>query len=95
MPKLNSKNADTLKKIFERPSRPDIRRTRAFALLEALGAIIVQRNGSRVCVKLGDSRACFHAPHPANELCKGAVKDLREFLENAGVDQETVEESDD
>ena len=37
-------------------------------------------------VKLNDVRAVFHEPHPQNEIDKGAVKAVREFLIKAGIE---------
>ena len=57
------------------------------SLLKALDAIIQERKGSRVCVKLNSCRAVFHKPHPEKELCKAAVKSLRAFLTSAGINR--------
>lgn len=83
--KLNKKQANTLEKIYEKPTRADLAWTDILALCKACGAQIVQREGSRVCIKLGLQRAVFHAPHPQKEMVKGAIEDLREFLKNAGI----------
>ena len=65
--KLNKKQAKTLEKIYEKPTRADIAWTDILALFSACGSQIVQREGSRVCIKLGTQRAVFHAPHPQKE----------------------------
>jgi hypothetical protein len=44
-----------------------------------------ERAGSRVAVRLNDRVAVFHRPHPSPNMDKGAVRDLRRFLENAGI----------
>ena len=54
-------------------------------MLKALGAVLDERSGSRVAVMLNDRVAVLHRPHPSPEMDKGAVRDLRRFLENAGV----------
>ncbi|BAI89981.1 putative HicA protein [Arthrospira platensis NIES-39] len=36
-------------------------------------------------VALNGVKAVFHEPHPEKEMGKGAVKSVREFLEDAGV----------
>lgn len=82
---LNAKQTRTLQKIYDRPTRANIVWTDIVALLIACGAEIVQRRGSRVCVKLGEQRAVFHAPHPKKETVKGAIEDIRAFLRRAGV----------
>ncbi len=37
-------------------------------------------------VKLNGIRAVFHEPHPEKETDKGAVKSVREFLIEAGIE---------
>jgi len=51
----------------------------------ALGATISEGNGSRVRVMLNGAMAVFHRPHPEGNTDKGAIKSVRKFLENAGV----------
>jgi len=82
---LNTKQAKTLEKIYARPTCANITWTEIVNLLKACGAEIVQRQGSRVCVKLGEQRAVFHAPHPQKEVVKGAVEDILAFLQRAGI----------
>lgn len=55
-------------------------------MLLGLGATISEGNGSRVRVKLNQERAVFHRPHPDRNTDKGAVKSVRKFLMNAGVE---------
>ncbi len=83
--KLNRKQTRTLSKIYEKPIRSDIKWTEIISLLEACGALIYQRQGSRVGIKLGKQKAVFHTPHPQKETVKGAVEDMREFLRRAGI----------
>ncbi len=83
--RLNSKQTKTLRKIYNRPTHASIIWTDIVNLLKACGADILQRQGSRVCVKLGKQRAVFHSPHPQKESVKGAVDDIRAFLKRAGV----------
>lgn len=83
--KLSTKHMKTLGKLYEKPTRADIKWTEILALFKACGGAIYQREGSRVCVKLGNQRAVFHAPHPQKETVKGAVEDVREFLGQAGI----------
>jgi hypothetical protein len=55
-------------------------------MLEALGAEISEGRGSRVRLALNGVRAVFHRPHPRKETDKGAVKSMRRFLIEAGVE---------
>lgn len=54
-------------------------------MLKGLGAVVSERAGSRVAILLNDRVAVFHRPHPGPEMTRGAVRDLRRFLEGAGV----------
>jgi hypothetical protein len=51
----------------------------------ALGGVVSEGRGSRVRVALGDVRAVFHRPHPERVIGKGALKSVRRFLSEAGV----------
>ena len=57
-------------------------------LLVALGGEIGEGRGSRVRVYLNGVRAVFHRPHPQKETDKGALKSVRRFLVEAGVELE-------
>lgn len=82
---LNGKHRRTFKAIYTNPVRSDIVWTDVESLFIALGAIAREGRGSRVRVALNGVKAVFHEPHPEKEMGKGAVKSVREFLENAGV----------
>lgn len=82
---MNSKHRHTLNAIFSNPVRSNINWDDIEKLLTALGAEIEEGNGSRVRIVLNGTRAVFHRPHPEKEADKGAVKDMRRFLTDAGV----------
>lgn len=82
---MNKKQQATLKAIFARPTRADIRWSAIESLIRALGGDVSERAGSRVAVRLNDLTAVFHRPHPRPETKKGAVDAVRQFLTNAGV----------
>ena len=83
---LAAKHRRTLRQIYTRPVLAGIRWRDAISLLGALGATVSERAGSRVAVKLNDRVAVFHRPHPRPEMDRAAVRDLRRFLESAGVE---------
>jgi predicted HicB family RNase H-like nuclease len=60
--KLSTKHLKTLEKLYEKPTCADIKWTAIVALLKACGGTISQREGSRMCVKLGHQRAVSCAP---------------------------------
>ena len=82
---MNAKQRRTLESVFADPVRTDIPWRDIETLFVALGAIVRQGAGSRVCVALNDVRAVFHRPHPEKETDKGAVRSVRRFLESAGI----------
>ena len=83
---MNRKHKRTLAAIFEDPVRSGIAWTDIEALLKTLGAELSEGRGSRVRVALNGVRAVFHRPHPEKETDKGAVKSVRRFLTEAGIE---------
>lgn len=83
---MNSKNQKTLERVFSNPVPANIPWKDIENMLLGLGATISEGNGSRVRVKLDQERAVFHRPHPDRNTDKGAVKSVRKFLMNAGVE---------
>jgi hypothetical protein len=82
---VNAKQAKILAAIFADPIRADVPRRDIVAFFRANGAHVRQGAGSRIRVTLGGVRATFHAPHPEKNTDKGAVRSVRQFLENAGI----------
>ena len=80
------KHRKILEKVRQDPVNPSINWQDIEALLKALGAEIYEGAGSRVRVLLNGKVAVFHRPHPHKETDKGAVKSVRRFLTNAGVE---------
>lgn len=83
---MNKKHRKTLEAIFENPLRSDIPWKDIESLFTALGGSVSAGSGSRVRVALKGVRAVFHRPHPQKETYKGAVKSVRRFLKEAGVE---------
>ena len=82
---MNKRHGRTLNAIFTQPISGNIKWRDVEVLLQALGSVLSEREGSRVAVSLNDRVAVFHRPHPSPSMDKGAVRDLRKFLEHAGV----------
>ncbi len=55
------------------------------ALLKALGAKVLEREGSRVKVGLRGEQWRAHRPHPGKEAKRYQVEEVREMLERIGV----------
>lgn len=83
---MSAKHRLTLMAIFEVPVRSNIAWRDILSLLVFLGAEITEGKGSRERMALNGIRATYHRPHPQKETDKGAVKSMREFLENVGVE---------
>ena len=88
MVSLRRRHQATLEAIFRHPTSGNIRWNDVESLLLACGAYFEQRSGSRVRVRLGDFPVVLHRPHPGNEMDKGAVATLREFLTKVGITPE-------
>ena len=55
------------------------------SLLIAIGAKRIEGAGSRVRFTLNEIVATFHRPHPQKEAKPYQVRDVRVFLEKAGI----------
>lgn len=82
---MNKAQESTLRAVFTKPTRADIRWSAIESLIRALGGEVTERAGSRVAARLNGVIAIFHRPHPRPETKKGAVEAVRQFLTNAGV----------
>jgi hypothetical protein len=82
---MNKKQSRTLVKIFEKPTRADIKWDDVQSLLNAFGADIREGSGSRVLAILNRQILRIHKPHPKKELPKWAVEAVRDFLESANI----------
>ena len=87
---MNKKLRQTLSSIFHSPVNANLVWSDIETLLLALGAEIEEGSGSRVRIALNGVRSVFHRPHPRKETDKGAIKDMRRFLTEAGVVNDEV-----
>lgn len=85
---MNSNQTTTLNKIFEDPVRSDVVWNDIESLFRGLDGEITEGKGSRIRVKLNGIKSTFHRPHPQRVTDKGALKSVRRFLEEAGVNNE-------
>ena len=85
---MNKRQRRTLVRIFERPTRSDVRWDELASLLRAVGAEEHEGAGSRVRFVLAGSILSLHRPHPKPELRKYAVEDVRDFLAARGIEPE-------
>ena len=82
---MNSKHRKTLKAISATPTLGNIEWRKIESLFIALGATVVEGNGSRVSFVLNDEKGDFHRPHPGKEAKRYQVRNALDFLGRAGV----------
>jgi hypothetical protein len=82
---MNNEQRKTLAAIFTDPINGNIEWRRIESLLIALECQVIEGSGSRVTFILNSQRADFHRPHPEKEALRYRVKDVREFLQRAGI----------
>lgn len=82
---MNSKQRNTLKAIFTNPVPASLDFKRLESLFLALGAKLIEGDGSRVRFVLNEVVVSFHRPHPRKEAKPYQVRDARSFLKQAGV----------
>jgi len=83
---MKRKHRKTLEAVFARPVSANIQWSDAVSLMTALGAEVVEREGSRVAFILAGRINIQHRPHPEPAMDKGAVADLRDFLKSCGIE---------
>jgi len=84
---MNSKHRKTLEQIFSEPVHKSMEWSRIESLFLALGADVIEGDGSRVRFVLNEVVGSFHRPHPSKDAKPYQVRDARDFLEQAGVTQ--------
>ena len=88
---MNSKHRKTLAAVFKNPVSGTVAWSDIESLLIAAGATVVEGSGSRVRFICKDEAEFFHRPHPERVTDKGAVKSVRRFLSEAGVNQRGIQ----
>ncbi len=78
---MKRKHQRTLEKIYKRPTSGNIPWVDIESLLNALGADVSERAGSRIAVVLFGEVRVFHRPHPSPHTDKGAIASIRKWLE--------------
>lgn len=82
---VSARHRRTLEAIFAEPVRANVVWADVEALFLALGGSVSEGRGSRLRVSLQGVDAVFHRPHPRKETDKGALKSVRRFLTEAGL----------
>ncbi len=82
---MNAKNRKTLAAIFARPTSAGIAFIDIEALFKSLGAVILEREGSRIKIELEREQWRCHRPHPGKEAKRYQVEEARELLQRLGI----------
>ncbi|MBP6309435.1 MAG: type II toxin-antitoxin system HicA family toxin [Arenimonas sp.] len=82
---MKAKHLKTITLIYKRPVSGNVPWREIEALFNALGAKIIEREGSRVAIIYGGQVHVFHRPHPSPNTDKGAIASIRKILEANGV----------
>jgi len=82
---MKRKHQKTLELLFARPVSANIKWRDIEALFTALGAELIEREGSRIEVFLFGEVRVFHRPHPSPDTDKGAVANIRDWLKEHEV----------
>jgi len=79
-----------LRAIYADPVRANINWNDLENLIWKLGGEVSYGDGSSVIFVLNGLRAVFHSPHPQKEAPKYAIRRLRTYFEEAGVDTDAL-----
>jgi len=82
---MNSNHRKTLLAIFGSPTPTTLEWRRIESLFVAVGAQLIEGNGSRIRFELNGLVATFHRPHPQKEAKPYQIRDAKLFLEQVGV----------
>ena len=82
---MNSKHKKTLAAVYALPTSASVVFADIEALLKALGAKLVEREGSRIKAELRGEQWRAHRPHPGKEAKRYQVEEVRELLERLGI----------
>lgn len=79
---LDSRNRDTVEKIFSHPASGNVEWRHVLSLLERVGTVAEEHNG-KVKVELGPETEVLHPPR-GKDVDKQTIVDLRRMLAQAG-----------
>ena len=82
---MNKKQRKIYDSFFAEPIRLNIVWDDVVSMIDSIGGVITQGNGSRVRFDLNNVSLNIHSPHPQKELKRYQIKAIREFLIKAGV----------
>lgn len=88
---MSHKHQTLLRAIFHDPLPANVHWRELESLLSHLGATIEPSHGARFKVSLNQASDFLHHPHHASECSRDLIKQVREFLTQAGVSLSSYE----
>ena len=82
---MNSRQRDTLERVFADPLNGNLEWRHIESLLMAVGCRRIEGAGSAVTFEKDGIKVRFHRPHPQREALRYRVADARLFLRTIGV----------
>lgn len=83
---VKSKHRKVLAALFTRPTPAGIAFADIEALLQAIGCEVEEGAGSRIAFIRGNARLYLHRPHPGKEAKRYQVEQVRDFLQEQGIE---------
>lgn len=88
---MSHKHQTLLRAIFQDPLPANIHWREVESLLNHLGAVIEPSHGARFKVTLKTASDFLHHPHHNSECSRDLIKQVREFLTQAGISPSTYQ----
>jgi hypothetical protein len=82
---IKNKHRKTLESIFRVPTSPSIKFSDIENLVLHLQGEIIEREGSRIILRIAGETWRCHRPHPGKEAKRYQVEEARDFFSRAGV----------
>lgn len=82
---IKNKHRRTLESVFRLPTSPSIKFSDIEALVLHLHGEVVEREGSRIILRIASSTWRCHRPHPGKEAKRYQIEEARVFFSRAGV----------
>jgi hypothetical protein len=83
---MSNRHRRTLEAVFRDPVSATLVWSEVEKMMVHRGAIIYERKGSAITVELNEKFTSFHRPHPHKEAKQYQIRQVREFLTQAGVE---------
>ena len=82
---MNTKQKKILADLYWNPVKNNIKWTDVESLISSLQGRVIQGNGSRVRIILGEQSLNIHTPHPQKELKPYQIRAIRRLFLEQGI----------